>query len=244
MAQRFFMYKEKGDFDSSLGYRLRIKFLRKINDEISTCDDPNKAINSNSNETCQEISEAIKNGSFSKVHTTVLLNDNPNSWDIPGDTSTSDPNDFGCETEHELCLTEEYNGTIDLSVLMNTENKESLNLEVEVKSVKDFTKNIDEEFTANVSVGSSYVYKVNLTGINGSLLVNVSSPNNETCGMVSIHPLKCPIIPVLKNIQSGNKIPRQNMYKMGAFTINATDYKDENGKGGFSKLMAIELPLG
>ena len=239
MAQRFFMYKEKADFDASLGYRLRIKFLRKINNEIPTCDDPNKGINSNKNETCQEIAEAIKIGNFSKVHTTVLLNDNPNSWDIPDDTSTSDPNDFGCEIEHELCLTEKYNGTIDLSVLMNTENEESLNLEVEVKSVEDFTKNINEEFTVNVNIGSSYVYKVNLTGINGSLLVNVSSPNVESCGMVSIHPLICPINPVLTNIQSGNKIPRQTMYNMGAFTINATDYKDkENGDGFFIKFTA------
>ena len=157
------------------GYRLRMKFLRKENHK---------------NQTCNQILNDIEDKNFSRVHSTVLLNDNPYSWDIPDMSYHTDSNktqklfrsaiekieDLGCETEQELCLTDKDEGKIDLSVLLNTENEERLDLEIEVKSIEDFIKNVDEEFEVDVTMGSSYVYRVNLTGINGSLLVNVSSP--------------------------------------------------------------------
>ena len=174
------------------GYRLRTKFLRKENHE---------------NETCDQILKDIEDKKFSRVHSTVLLNDNPYSWDIP-DISYKDSyetqnlfrsvikniEELGCEFEQELCLTEKDNGKIDLSVLMNTENEEKLDLEIEVKSIEDFIKNIDEEFEVNVTIGSSYVYRVNLTGITGSLLINVSSPQGT---VITKHLQMTPLSPFL-----------------------------------------------
>ena len=47
---------------------------------------------------------------------------------------------------------------------------------------------------------------------------------DEICGMVSIHPLVCPINP---SLVSDIKTPRQSMYKKGAFTVNASEYADD-----------------
>ena len=77
---------------------------------------------------------------------------------------------------------------------MNTENEETLDLEIEVKSIEDFIKNIDEEFEVNVTIGSSYVYRVNLTGITGSLLINVSSPQGT---VITKHLQMIPLSPYL-----------------------------------------------
>ena len=46
---------------------------------------------------------------------------------------------------------------------------------------------------------------------------------DKICGMVSIHPLECPINP---SLISDIKTPRQSMYGKGAFTINASEYPD------------------
>ena len=143
------------------------------------------------------------------------------------------------EHEESLCRTK-HDEKFDLSILMNTYYDENLavHYELEVQEDKHFTMEVNDKFEVkDVPVGSFAVKQIDMSEWNETkeserrfLKVVVNSKDECNCGLVTIHPLNCPIsTSIEESIKKGTIIPYQNMLTLGGFTIDTERFQKLGG---------------
>ena len=93
---------------------------------------------------------------------------------------------------------------------------------------------LNKLYTVNVISGSPSYHYIDLTNINGYLKISVTS-DEDVCGTISVHPLKCPI----SENKDEKTIHWQNMFKIGTLTIYAKDFQNTAQKGFFLQLRSF-----
>ena len=157
-------------------------------------------------------------------------------WKIP--TDVEEDNEIkNYKVETTVCLLKRYikepeNKTpkMDMRGVTTEPNKFGMTLYWQFEYVDNYFANIDNSYNISVINGSPKYHYVDLTNVNGSLRIFVES-NDDYCGRISVHKLKCPI--------SEYNSHWQHMSNIGVISIDADDYNNTDEKGFFLMFKAF-----
>ena len=172
---------------------------------------------------------SVPNDSSNPVHVTLQYLHRSSHWSIPNVVEK----DHSFETykvEQTLCLLR--NDPKPVFDIVATSNLEPVEISLKWKYVSNYFVQLDKIYTVSVPNGSPGLFYVDLTDKIGYWNITVESEDINHCGMVSIHPLSCPVSEYNSSYQS--------MFKLGVLHINAKDYQSiTNEKGFFLRLQAF-----
>ena len=136
----------------------------------------------------------------------------PNGW------SVKNIDFFTNEISRSLCLLN-YSQNISLTIVISTSNVDNIRFNMkflielnfflqilwwnfllqfrfllQIKDNPNYITKVNQPAHADsVKIGSPIFHYVDLRGINGYLQVSVKSNDDSVCGIISVHPLKCPL---------------------------------------------------
>ena len=148
------------------------------------------------------------------------------SWEVPYIEANSKYE----KVDRTICLLKKDTDPVFAILASSDSNLQEIQMKWEILPKSEYMVEIDRSYTVMVDNGSPVLYYVDLVNITGFLIVTLNSPiDTPHCGVVSIHPLKCPI----SDYKSDNNVHWQNMYRQGVITINADDYRNRTEEKGF-----------
>ena len=100
---------------------------------------------------------------------------------------------FTNEISRSLCLLN-YSQNISLTIVISTSNLNNIGFLLQIKDNPNYITKVNQPaHVDSVKIGSPIFHYVDLRGINGYLQVSVKSNDDSVCGIISVHPLKCPL---------------------------------------------------
>ena len=100
---------------------------------------------------------------------------------------------FTNEISRSLCLLN-YSQNISITIVISTSNLNNIGFLLQIKDNPNYITKVNQPaHVDSVKIGSPIFHYVDLRGINGYLQVSVKSNDDSVCGIISVHPLKCPL---------------------------------------------------
>ena len=130
------------------------------------------------------------------LRVTVRYDQGLTSWKIPYAVKSENSSNISLlnEIERSLCLLEENTNVHNSTgtVVISTSNPQNISFHIQIRKKSNYVTVNETKSVENVKIGSPVYYYVNLTGISaGYLHISVNS-SDEYCGLISVHPLRCP----------------------------------------------------
>ena len=169
----------------------------------------------------------------------VRLDQGSTSWQIPYAIKNANSiNEFEhtYEIERSLCLSKDSAIVQNGTVVVSTSSRKNITFQVRIEENSNSLTINEKKLVRYVKIGSPVYYYMNLTGISGYLHISVNSSEENVCGIISLHPLRCPFTDYNEVDLNENEFFKngwQTISKFSDFPINADDFT--KGKGVFIK---------